>query len=137
MAPIDRPFRFTLDFCAVWVTLAICTFLITQHWKLNEPIWSYWCCVASISLFATFITYGPVLLARQIIGSGSRGRFVARVFFSVTVVQCLFFIALFIFQRGTELSWAWGCLAAFGSTLYLNWRLCKDEAAPKSNGDAD
>src|SRR6266480_4000089 len=88
MQPVDRPFRFTRDFCVVWALLVVPTFFLTrQHdfgtWYSNIAV------LIVAPLFATFVLYGPVLFVRQVIRSGSRGWFVARVFLSIVLAAAL------------------------------------------------
>jgi hypothetical protein len=123
MHPIDRPFRFTLDFCIVWLVLAVPTYLLTRRWDIYEPTWSFCSLVLLLSLFATFCIYGPVILARQIIRSGSHGWFVARVFVSVLLVTVMFFGVLYISGHGKDVSGIWGGVAAFAAITYLHWKL--------------
>src|SRR2546430_2280153 len=82
MQPVDRPFRFTRDFCVVWALLVVPTFFLTRQHDFG-----LWCSNIAVlivaPLFATFVLYGPVLFVRQVIRSGSRGWFVARVFLSI------------------------------------------------------
>ncbi len=123
MQPIDRPFRFTLDFCSVWLVLAVPTYFVTRRWDIQEPIWAFCIFVVLLSLFATFCIYGPVMLARQIIHSGSHGWFVARVLLSILLVTGLFFGGLYISGHGKDVSSIWSGVAAFVATIYLQWRL--------------
>ena len=81
MQPVDRPFRFTLDFVVVWVLLAVPTFFLIRSGDVG-PWYSQIAVLILLPLIATFVLYGPVLLTRQIFRSGSRGGFVARVFLS-------------------------------------------------------
>lgn len=119
---IDKPFRFTWDFCVVWLVFFVVAFYELPASKgahgYEHPLAS-----ALVSLFATFLIYGPVLLVRQIIRSGSRGWFVARVFLSVLVV--LFVAAgVFYFTGYTpERGHVFGLVAGFGSIAFLHWRL--------------
>ncbi len=123
MQPIDRPFRFTLDFCVVWAFLAVPTFFLTRRWDVG----AWYSCAAVLillPLFATFVLYGPVLLARQIIRSGSRGWFIARVLLSILVVAFLVFGGLWLSGYYSEgrahfLAFAYSAFA----TAYLHWRL--------------
>jgi len=75
-----------------------------------------------VSVFATFLIYGPVLLVRQIIRSGSRGRFVARVFLSILLATGLFFGVLYVLGHGKDVSGLWGGVAAGVACFYLHWR---------------
>jgi hypothetical protein len=123
MQPIDRPFRFTLDFCIVWVVLAVPTYFVTRRWDIKEPVWAFCIFVVLLSLFTTFCTYGPVLLTRQIIRSGSYGLLVARVFLSILLVTGLLFGGLYVSGHGKDVSSIWGGVAAFAAIIYLHLRL--------------
>jgi len=90
--------------------------------------WDDYIILTFVSLFATFLIYGPVLLVRQIIRSGSRGWFVARVFLSILLVTILFFVGLYISGHGRDVSSIWGGLAAYAATFYLHLRT--DERKP-------
>jgi hypothetical protein len=123
MEPIDKPFRFTWDFCFVWILLAApVAFLV---WKCDPlaAIWSHLILLLLLSLFATFVIYGPILLVRQIVGSGSRGLLVFRVFVSTVLVIALFFCALSVFGHGRDIPGFWVFVVAGVSTAYLNWRI--------------
>jgi len=121
MDPIDKPFRFTWDFCVVWALLALPVFLLIRQWE-NDPWYSYGALLLLASLLATFFIYGPVLLVRQVIRSGSRGRFVTRVFLSILLVLILFFIGLYVFGCDKHISGLWGGITACIATIYLHWR---------------
>ena len=107
----------------MWALLVVPAFVLTHRSDLG-PWYSYCGVLILLPLFATFALYGPVLLARQIIRAGSRGWFVARVFFSVIVVAALLFGGLYIsgfYTRGDAGILAFLFTAA--ATVYLNWRL--------------
>jgi hypothetical protein len=125
MQPIDRPFRPAWDFFVVWVFLAAVMFFVTHRSELAELPVAYYAELILIPFFATFILYGPVLLARQIIRSGSRGWFVARVLISVLLAAVLFAAIMFYTGHGDHASW-WSGSAAFVAITYLHWRL-RDE----------
>jgi hypothetical protein len=125
MQPIDRPFRLTWDFCIVWGFLALVTLFATHHSELVEIRLSYVAVLILLPLFATLVLYGPVLLARQIIRSGSRGWFVARVLISILLAAVLFAVTMLFAGHGNHASW-WSGAAAFVATAYLHWRL-RDE----------
>jgi hypothetical protein len=122
MQPIDRPFRFTLDFCIVWLVLAVPTFFLARKWDILQAAWS--CCILTVllSLFATFFIYGPMLLVRQIIRSGSRGWFVARVALTIVLAAALFFLSLNILGHGKHISPMWPVIVAGVAGAYLHWR---------------
>jgi hypothetical protein len=84
--------------------------------------WDNYIFLLFVTLFATFLIYGPVLLARQIIRSGSRGWFVARVLLSILLVTVLFFVGLYIPDHGKDVSGLWGFIAAGVATFYLHLR---------------
>ena len=75
-------------------------------------------------LFATFVLYGPVLFARQVVPSGSRGWFVARVFLSIVLAAALLLGGLLASGFYTE---SRARIIAFvfvvAATVYLSWRL--------------
>jgi hypothetical protein len=121
MQPIDKPFRFMWDFCAVWALLTMTILFLSWRWDIG-PWFSYLAFIIVTPFIATFFIYGPVLLARQVIRSGSRGWFVARVFFSTLFVLILFFIGLYVFGHGKDISSIWGGIAACVATVYLQWR---------------
>jgi hypothetical protein len=122
MQPIDRPFRFGRDFCVVWALLAVPTFLLTRRMDLG-PWYSYFGCIILISLFATFVLYGPVLLSRQIVRSGVHGWFVLRVLISILLVGVLLFVGLLVsgfYSRSNARILAFVFVAA--AIVYLHWR---------------
>jgi hypothetical protein len=122
MEPIDRPFRFSLDFCIVWLVLAAPSYLLLRHSDMWNATWYDCIFLLFVALFATFLIYGPVLLVRQIIRSGSRGWFVVSVLISILLVTVLFFCVLFISGHGRDVSSIWGGVAACAATFYLHWR---------------
>ena len=83
---IDKPFRFTWDFCLVWALFFIVALYMVPQSKgahaYERPLLAL-----MVAVFATFLLYGPVLLVRQIFASGSRGGFVARALVSVLLAQ--------------------------------------------------
>src|SRR5258708_4366532 len=95
MQPVDRPFRFTLDFVVVWGLLAVPSFCLIRSADVG-PWYSEIAVLILLSLFATFVLYGPVLLTRQIFRSGSRGGFIAGVFLSVLGFAVLLFGGLWV-----------------------------------------
>jgi len=123
MQPIDRPFRFTLDFVVVWLLLAVPAFFLIHSTDIG-PWFSQVAALILLPLFATFILYGPVLVARQIFRSGSRGWFVARVLLSILLFAVLLFGGLWLLEYYTEAR-ARILALAFSSfaTTYLHWRL--------------
>jgi hypothetical protein len=76
-----------------------------------------------VSLFATFLIYGPVLLVRQVIRSGSPGWFVGRVLLSLLlfllVAGGIFYFTGYTPERGH----VFAAIAAFSSMAFLHWRL--------------
>src|SRR6185369_5490034 len=122
MEPIDRQFRFSLDFCVVWLLFVGSSCLLLRHSDMWSARWDDYIVLLFRSLFFTFVVCGPVLLVRQIIRSGSRGRFVARVFLSILLVPILFFVRLYISGHGKDVSGLWGGVAACAATFYLHLR---------------
>src|SRR5580692_12362965 len=112
MEPIDQPFRFTWDFCVVWALLTVPTLImvLSGRWDI-EPWYSKAAFLVVVPFIATFVVYGPVLFVRQIIRSGSRGWFVTRVFLSILLVLVLFFVVLYFFGHGRDVSGVWGFVA--------------------------
>src|SRR6267142_3546876 len=103
MREIDKPFRFTFDFCLIWTTLAVAIWFLSR--QIDLATWySRGAFIIVASLFSTFVIYGPVLLTRQVIRSGSRGWFVLQVFISIILVLCLFFTVWFVSGYWTETS---------------------------------
>lgn len=125
MEPIDRPFRFTWDFCIVWLALAVPTFFLARQWDTLDAMWSRCIITVLLSLLATFYIYGPVLLMRQIIPSGSRGWFVARVAVTIILASALFLFSLHIFGHGQRISPVWPIVISAAASLYLHWRIDK------------
>jgi|1185.fasta_scaffold1796692_1 hypothetical protein len=97
-------------------------YLATHRSEWAEIPVSYAAMLVVVPLFATFALYGPVLLARQIIHSGSRGWFVARVFVSILLTAALL-AALTLFIGHGNLSYSWVGAGSFTAILYLHWRL--------------
>ena len=122
MHTIDRPFRFTWDFCIVWMLLAVPTFLLTLRHDFG-PWYSQAALLVVAPLFATFVLYGPVLLFRQVTRSGSRGRFVARLFLSIVFVAALFLGGLLpsgFYTEGRANIFA--SVFIIAAIVYLHWR---------------
>jgi hypothetical protein len=63
------------------------------------------------------------MFIRQIMYSGSRGRFVLRVYFSIILMAALFFGGLSIFGHHKNISEGWVFAAAAVAILYLHWRI--------------
>ena len=122
MEPIDKPFRFTWDFCVVWAILVVPTFLLTHKLDLG-PWYSYGSILILLPLFATFILYGPVLVARLVVRSGAHGRLVLRVLISIILAAALLFVGLYVsgfYSRGNARTLAFFFVAA--AIVYLHWR---------------
>ena len=122
MRAIEQPFRFTWDFCIVWILLVVPTFFLTRAHDFG-PWYSRAAFLIFVPMFATFVLYGPVLLVRQVVRSGSRGWFVARVFLSIVLVAALVFGGLLLSGSYTQ-SRARILALAFIITavVYLHWR---------------
>jgi hypothetical protein len=124
MEPIDRPFRFTWDFCIVWALLLVPVLFLSRQWDLG-PWYSYCAFIIVAPLIATFFIYGPVLLVCQIFRSGSRGWLVARVFVSIVLSIALFFGVLTFLGHGKDISSVWAFVVAGVASAYLHWRTNK------------
>src|SRR5258706_605765 len=127
MQPVDRPFRFTWDFCVVWASLVVPTFFLT-HGHDFGPWYSNVAFLICVPFFATFALYGPVLFVRQVIRSGSRGWFVARVFLSIVLSAAvllggLLFSGYYTETRGHIFAFIFPALAI----VFLSWRVRRDE----------
>jgi hypothetical protein len=81
MEEIDKPFRPRWDFILVWAILAISIFIYRDKFNDGLPWYSVMAFVIVVPFILTFFVYGPMLLVRQVIKSGSRGRFVLADFF--------------------------------------------------------
>jgi hypothetical protein len=123
MQAIERPFRFSWDFCVVWALLVVPVFILTRSRDFG-PWYSEAALLILVPLFATFVLYGPVLLARQVIHSGARGRFVFRVLLSIVLAAVLLFGGLFLSGVYTEnRARILGFVFTAAATVYLSWRL--------------
>src|SRR5271168_4969164 len=126
MQPIDKPFRFTFDFCIVWALLAVPVFLLARHSDFVSPWYTYAGLLILLSLFAAFVLYGPVLLVRQVTRSGSRGFIVMRIFISLLLVAVLIFggIVFIRFLHGEPGTFGRVCFCIFVgvATTFLSWR---------------
>jgi len=122
MEAVDRPFRFTWDFCLVWALLAVPVYFLALHFEL-DPWYSVCAFTVVGSLLAVFVIYGPVLFMRQVIRSGSRGWFIFRTFLAIVVTTLMLLAVLVVSGYYTE---AGGHLLAFGfgaaATAFLSWR---------------
>jgi len=125
MEPIDQPFRPRVDFFVAWALLAVPTFLLTRGMEVEQSWYSYGAILILLSLFATLVLYGPVLLARQIIRSGSRGWFVARVFVSTLLAAILFAAVMYFTGHGAHAA-SYAFAVSFIASAYFHWRL-RDE----------
>src|SRR6266850_3863493 len=124
---VDRPFRFTWDFCVVWALLVVPTFFLTRLHDFG-PWYSNIAVLIVAPFFATFVFYGPVLFVRQVIRSGPRGWFVARVFLSIVLAAAFLFGGLLLSGSYTQTKGdIFGFVFTAAATVYLNWRLQSDE----------
>ncbi len=103
MEPIDRPFRFTLDFVVAWALLALpaAILVMTGRWDFG-PWYSEVAFMVIGPLTATFFIYGPVLLIRQVSRSGPRGWFVFRVFVTGALAAGILLAGLYFSGYYTE-----------------------------------
>jgi hypothetical protein len=121
MQPIDKPFRPKWDFYIIWTLLAVTTYLLL--YRAKDDWYSYCALVILLSLFETFVLYGSVLLGIQVVRSGSRGRFVAKVLISTLAGVIILCFILYISGYGNKNSEMWSGLIIAGSMIYLHWRL--------------
>ena len=127
MQAIDRPFRFTWDFCIVWALLVVPAFLLTRRHDVG-PWYSEGAFLILVPLIATFVLYGPVLLVRQVVRSGSRGWFVARAFLSIVLTAALLLGGMLISGFYTESrARIFSFVFTAAATVYLSWRLERHE----------
>ena len=122
MQPIDRPFRFTRDFCVVWALLAVVIYFVARRWDLGSW-YSQAAFFVVVPFIATFFVYGPVLLVRQVMQSGARGWLVARVFITTVLVVALFFAVLHYLRPGKDIPEIWVALVSTAAVVYLDWRI--------------
>jgi hypothetical protein len=83
MSPIDQEFRPKKDFFVAWFLIAVAAVAIGRPWSFDLPRFSKVAWILVVPFILTFFIYGPVLLARQIIHSGTRGWLVFRTFMAV------------------------------------------------------
>jgi hypothetical protein len=125
---IDQAFRPKADFFVAWALLAVPTFLLTRSMETEQSWYSYGAILILFSLFATIILYGPVLLARQIIRSGTRGWFVVRVFVSTLLAVVLFAAMMYLTGHGAH-GGSYAFAISFAASAYLHWRLRNEPRA--------
>ena len=116
---------FTWDFCIVWALLEIPTLLLvsTSYWEADQPWYSKCAFLIVVPFIGTFILYGPIMFIRQIMHSGSRGRFVLRVYLLIVLLVALFFGGLLIFGHHKDILGGWGFVTAGVATYYLHRRI--------------
>lgn len=115
----------------MWALLAVPTIVLTRGANIG-PWYSHYGCVILVSLFATFFLYGPVLLSRQIIRSGSHGWLVLRVLISILLVATLLFVGLLVsgfYSRGNARLLAFGFVVV--ATVFLHWRTDETDDSSK------
>jgi hypothetical protein len=91
MDEIDKPFRPKWDFFLVWAVLTVPAFVFRDRLNSGLPWYSVLSFVVMGPFLLTLFGYGPILLSRQIIKSGARGRYVAWHFvfiFVPTILVC-------------------------------------------------
>lgn len=125
MQEIDRPFRFTWEFVGIWTLLAIPATWLVASAKIR-PWYSAIALAILVALFSTFVIYGPVLLWRQVIHSGTRGRLALRTLLSLICVGTVLFVGLLLSGFYTEgRAQILGFLFSGLATAYLNWKMEK------------
>ncbi len=128
MNEIDRPFRPRLSFFIIWALLAIPVIYYAIKLMSDLPWYSFVSFAIVVSLFMTFAIYGPILLIQQIISSGSRGAYIARVFASILIALSIIFGIVYLTGIYEKVSGTpgWLCfilLVSVVSNLYLHSRL--------------
>jgi hypothetical protein len=84
MTEIDKPFHVSRSFAIVWGCLAASVgVLVFRHY--HGMFYEKLIVTTLGSLYATFCLYGPILLARQVVRSGGRGRFVLQILLATLV----------------------------------------------------
>lgn len=107
----------------MWALVLVATLYLLPQRK-GQNAFEHYGLALIVALFATFLLYGPVLLVRQILASGSRGWFVARLFVSVVVTAAILLAGLYLFggyTASTAQLFAFVFTAA--ATVYLQSRL--------------
>lgn len=137
MQPIDRQFRFSWDFCVAWALLAVPTLLLTRRLDIG-PWYSYYGAIILISLFATFVLYGPILLSRQVVHSGAHGRLVLRVLVSIILTAVFGFVGLSSSGLYSEDNMTvFGFFFVAAAIVYLHWRTDETDGSNGSKGKQD
>lgn len=83
MNPIDQEFRPKRDFFVAWFLIAIAAVIIGRPWSFDLPWFSKVAWILAVPFILTFFIYGPVLLVREFIHSGTRGWLVFKTFLAV------------------------------------------------------
>src|ERR1051325_1917197 len=112
-----------MGFYIVWALFGVGTIWLTRTGAWDAGWIEYPAIVILLSLFSTIVFYGPVLLARQIIRSGSRGWFVLRVLVSTLLGVVLFCVILLVTGHANNHSQWWSGLVIATAMTYLHWRL--------------
>jgi hypothetical protein len=79
MEEIDKPFRPTKGFMAVWAILTVVVLIFHKALVNSDlPWYSIVSFIVVVPFLATFFVWGPIMFLWQVRSSGSRGRFVFR-----------------------------------------------------------
>ena len=139
MKPIDAQFRPKMDFFVAWFLIALASVTFAQPWNDGLPWFSTVAWILVVPFILTFFIYGPILLMREVIRSGSRGWLVFREFLSITLALVIYTGAVLITGKNSASS---GHLSGFALTWiainYLNRRIGKKAAnqAPEPTSTA-
>ena len=96
MKPIDQQFRPKKDFFVAWFLIAVAMIAFARPWSFDEPWFSKVAWILVVPFIGTFFIYGPVMVVRQVVQSGSHGWLVLRTFLSVVLGIALILVAMHI-----------------------------------------
>ena len=94
MKPIDQQFRPKKDFLVAWFLIAVAMIAFARPWGFDEPWYSTVAWILVVPFIGTFFIYGPVMLVRQVVRSGSHGWLVLQTFLSVVLGMALILVVI-------------------------------------------
>jgi hypothetical protein len=103
MNPIDQEFRPKRDFFVAWFLVAVAAIALGRPWTFDLPWFSKVAWTVVVPFIGTFFVYGPVMLMRLVIRSGSRGWVVFRTFLSVVLGVGLIFGVIHVAGMDTSI----------------------------------
>jgi cation transport ATPase len=130
MKPIDAQFRPKIDFFVAWFMIALAAVTFARPWNDGLPWYSTVAWILVVPFILTFFIYGPILLMRQVIRSGSRGWFVLRTFVSISLVAALILGVVFIIsgKKSSDAGHIAAVALVYASITYLRSKNGKGEA---------